>query len=102
QKREVAGRIWEAAPACPRLRTDRRIEVGLSLLHVREKEHRLNPRLQRILRVAFFQRRLTEICETYSGSADAKRAGGAPDSIHECSRDNEVETRREGLHSRSH
>jgi hypothetical protein len=39
---------------------DRRIEVGLSLLHVSEKEHCSNSWVQRILCASVFQRRLVK------------------------------------------
>ena len=61
------------------------LKWGASLLHVSEKQHRFNTWIQRILCAFVFQRRLVKGCQWYSHPTNEECAGGAPDSVHQCS-----------------
>ena len=78
----MAERDQEIENARARLWVDRRIEVGLSLLLVLKKKHRINTCLQRILCAFVFQRRLVKGYRWYSHPANEECAGGAPNPLH--------------------
>ena len=77
----MAGRIQEIAGDHPGLRADRGTEVGQTLLHARGQQHRLNPRIQEILRAAVYERCPVKGPQGNSHPTNGERAGGAPDPV---------------------
>src|ERR1700733_5257085 len=97
----MAGRIEEIEIDRSRLRVDRRIEVGSTLLHLPGKEYRRPQWIEGILRIRLFQGRLAEGCPWCPHQARPAFAIDALDQVHLRARNRGDENCLEGLYSRS-